>query len=337
MNTWTGNLRESVDLFLQELVDLHKQYDTDSDSFSSMAKQCMDSVHDFYQKDLPVASLLDSSHLVARYVGSSELHPTFFLMSKLCGNLDKSIRGIAQSIFHMRASSTEKVKWPTELMPNLSGIVPGSLVIGVRIGTGHESDEGQSDMFADELKLMAADVEHALDGVATIGKHLAGGVVSESFREEYEDPATRDTILSAAAKIAPTGQLGGIREVVFQRSNDAIGERIPLTTDARKLLNRELNRQEKRAKPGVFSGVVRAVDLDSNRFVLRQVSEWGAIRCIHQPRGGGTGIFLSELLNATVEVSGVYESAPGKVAPRLMRVDSVDVITPAAQQNELEI
>lgn len=43
------------------------------------------------------------------------------------------------------------------------------------------------------------------------------------------------------------------------------------------------------------------------------------------------------MLNASIKVSGAYESAPGNDAPRLMHVHEIDIITPAAEQNELDL
>ncbi len=336
MTSWVSNLQGNVDLFLTELVHLHEKHASDSKLFASLASHYMEAVHNLYQADLPAADLLDSSHLVAHYSGSTELQPTFTLMSSLCGGLDKCIRGLAESIYHMRSSNSEKVKWPKQLVPNLTGIVPGSLTIGVRIGGESSAEDGQQDMFADELKLMAHDVERALDGVATIGRHLSDGVISDEFRQEYEDPAIRDTILSAAKKVAPTGRFGGISEVAFQRRSDASRETISLTKRERGVLNRELNREERQAKHGKFTGIVRAIDLDTNRFVLRQVEGWGAVRCVHRPADSNSS-GLNTLLNATVSVSGVYQTAPGKNAPRLMNVHAVNVINSPSQQSELEL
>ena len=333
MTTWTENLKDTVDIFLNGLVDLHKEHDPESSLYASLAQSYKDEIHKLYKEDLVVASLLDSSHLVAQYSSDFELNPTFSLVSSLCSNLHGAITKIAESIFHLRSASAEKINWPKELTPNLSGMVPGSMVLGVRIGTG---EPPKQDMFPDDLQIMVDDVESALDGVAAIGQHLDGGALSQEFQDKYQDPATRDIILAAASKLAPSSR-GAVQEVVFRKKNDQNLEPIPLTRDSRKVLRQELSRPEKKAKEGAFSGLVRAVDLDSNRFTLRRVSEWGSIRCVHRTRPERQPPELRRILNATVRVSGVYESAPGDYAPRLMHVDEIDIITPAAEQNELEL
>ncbi len=333
MTTWTQNLEETVDFFLDGLVDLHREHDPDSAFYASLANSYKKEIHKLYREDLAVANLLDTSHLVAHYSSESELNPTFSLVSNLCGNLHGAITNIAESIFHLRSASAEKVKWPTELTPQLSGMVPGSLVLGVRIGTGEII---QQDLFADELQLMVDDVESALDGVSRISEHLQGGELSPSFKNEYQDPATRDIILAAAAKLSPTSQ-GVIQRVFFQRRNDTSQSQIPLTKGSRKILRHELRRPEKQAKQGSFSGLVRAIDLDANRFVLRRVSEWGSIRCVFRPSSERKAATLGNMLNASVKVSGAYESVPGNDAPRLMHVHEIDIITPAAEQNELDL
>ncbi len=332
MTTWTENLEETVDIFLNGLVDLHREHDPDSEFYASLTNSYKQEIHKLYREDLAVASLLDTSHLVAHYSSEMDLNPTFSLVSGLCGNLHGAITNIAESIFHLRSASTEKVKWPKELTPQLSGVVPGSLILGVRIGTGEIT---RPDMFADDLQLMVDDVESALNGVAGISEHLEGGQLSSRFKDEYQDPATRDIILAAATKLSPTSR-GLVQRVVFQRKSDGDQKHVPLTKESRRVLRQELHRPEKKAKEGRFSGLVRAIDLDANRFTLRRVSEWGSIRCIYRPSSERKAGALRGVLNATVKVSGVYESAPGKDAPRLMHVREIDIITPAAEQNELD-
>ncbi len=333
MTTWTQNLEETVDIFLNGLADLHREHDPDSTFYASLANSYKKEIHKLYREDLAVASLLDTSHLVAHYSSELDLNPTFSLVSSLCGHLHGAITNIAESFFHLRSASTEKVKWPKELTPQLSGMVPGNLALGVRIGTG---EIAQHDLFADELQLMVDDVESALDGVAKIGELLQNGELSPRFKDEYQDPATRDIILAAAANLSPSSR-GLVQQVVFQQKNNASQNQAPLTRESGKVLRQELRRPEKTAKKGAFSGLVRAVDLDTRRFTLRKVSEWGSIRCIFRTPSEQRAAALEGILNASVKVSGAYETAPGKDTPRLMHVHEIDIITPAAEQNELDL
>ena len=333
MVTWVEDLKEKVDNFHTGLLELHKKYEPDSELFRSIAEGYMESVHELYRQDYLLAQTLDSSRLIARYSGTAELHPTFSLVSHVCKSLHGSIRAMAETIFQMRAESIERISWPEELRPNLSGIVLGDLAVGVRIGPRSEGQLDTTDMFSNELCLMTKDVERALDGVADISKHLTSDGLSQEFKDRFPDPARRDTIVSAASKLAPTGKRG-IREVRFHKRGDTEPNPVPLNQASRATLNKELRRPNSTASEGEFSGVVRAIDLDARRCVIRHVDKWGSVRCAYNP--STLGVAQRDLLNSTVKVEGLYESAPGEDAPRLLYVNSLEVIAPAGRQDELE-
>jgi hypothetical protein len=155
--------------------------------------------------------------------------------------------------------------------------------------------------------------------------------VDDAIREEFPDPAIRDTVMVAASRLAPTGRRG-IDSVVFYGPEPQAVEPRPLTSRSRKVLELELARPVKVKSSGIFEGTVREIDLDARRFEIRGVSGAGAIRCVYDNRWDK---LVREILDSRVTVSGSYETV-GNQIPRLIQLGSIERVKPPPQQEKID-
>ena len=274
-----------------------------------------------YGDEYLFAQLVDESDLVARFEGPAVAAkvPTISVVTSTCSALRKQIRHVAMSIAGLEAD--KRLTWPAELDPRLSGMAPGSLVVGVSV----QADE--SDALAGQATLpdvsgpVLEAVRNAVKSIAVVTQHVHDEGIDEGIDEDCPDPAVRDTVVVAACELAPTGKKGIDRLSLY--GQDAPGRAaVPLTPRSRKVLKGEVRRPVRVTGSGSFKGVVRAIDLDARRFEIRSVDDIGAIRCIY---GSDRDALAKEILDKVVVVAGEYE-AQADQRPRLIQVSSMEVV-----------
>ena len=143
-----------------------------------------------------------------------------------------------------------------------------------------------------------------------------------SFREEFPDPAVRDTVLVAARRLAPTGRRG-IDAVSFFSVEENDANPATLTSKSRAVIATALSAPFQLPGTGAFVGVLREIDLDARRFVIRGVNDIGSIRCAYTERHDE---IVRKALDARVRVSGGYESLVNG-RPRLIAVEGLELMT----------
>ena len=283
-----------------------------------------------YQDEYPFARLVDYSDLVARFEGPAvdAPAPPIAIVASTCSTLRKQIRRVTTSI--MGLATDDRLHWPTELDPQLAGMVPGSLVVGVRVyARMTDEPEGQSATLDVSDPVLEA-VRDAVKRIATITRHVHDDGIDEGINEDCPDPAVRDTVVVAASELAPTGRRG--IERLWLYGPDATGrEATPLTPRSRSVLKREVRSPVHATGRASFRGTVRAIDLDARRFEIRNVDGVGAIRCVYGP---AQDALAKAMLDAEVLVAGEYETQPDE-RPRLIQVSSLDVLE-APQQLSLD-
>ena len=143
MITWMDEVRRKVQAIQEEIAVLHAICEPESELFVEMRNSYIETVHKIYCDDFALAHLLDTSQLVAHFTGPS-VRPTASLVGTVCRDLNKYILGIANSLFGLHDDADKAIRWPDELLPRISGIVPESLILGVKIGTSITN--GQSNL-----------------------------------------------------------------------------------------------------------------------------------------------------------------------------------------------
>jgi len=153
----------------------------------------------------------------------------------------------------------------------------------------------------------------------------------EALKGEVPDPGVRDTILGAAAKLAPTGKRG--IESVELAVPERLGQQRVMTPKMRTTIRQAMVKPVKRRETGEFTGVVRELDLDLQRFELRRMSGVPFLRCAY---ADVTELKAMSLMNATVRVSGPVEYGVDG-SPRLLQVEALEVIQAAPDQLPIDL
>ena len=292
-------------------------------SLDGVDRPYFDLLNQLYREEFPLAHLIDSSDLVARFEGASisERSTPAKLVTSVMLRLQNQIRNIAKAIAGLNSDQ----RWPDSLDPLLTGVAKGSLVIGISIPSNRdeEFDEGrQRELPALPDPVLDA-VREAVGRVAVVSRYVRADRVDDSIEEEVSDPAVRDMILVAASKLAPTPQSQVDRLMLFE-PDVSDKEVIPLTAESRKVLRKAVTRPVKVRDSATFTGTVRAIDLDARRLEIRHVKEidGGSIRCIYPKARIGSE---SEILDREVRVYGNYEQQTDGT-PRLMEAVKLDVV-----------
>lgn len=281
----------------------------------------LDLLDQLYRDECLFAQLVDESDLVARFEGPAVAAkiPTISVVTSTCSALRKQIRQVAMSIAGLEAS--ERLTWPAELDPRLSGMAPGSLVVGVSVQADESDSQKGQGTLPDVSRPVLDAVRNAVKSIAIVTQHVHDEGIDEGINEDCPDPAVRDTVMVAACELAPTGKRGIDRLSLY--GQDAPGRAaVPLTPRSRRVLKGEVRKPVRVTGSGSFKGVVRAIDLDARRFEIRSVDDVGAIRCIY---GSGRDALAKEILDKAVVVAGDYE-AQADQRPRLIQVSSMEVV-----------
>jgi len=284
-----------------------------------------------YEEEFPFARMADSSDLIARFHGPSvDLEqPPVTIVTHVFTELRDQIRGIAKSIVGL--TSDHRLRWPSELDPQLAGLARGSLLVGIKVPKPSDETQTGQVLLPEVSEQVFNSVRSAVRSLSVVARHVGADSVDDAIREDFPDPAIRDTVMVAASRLAPTGRRG-IDSVVFYGSEPEPVEPRPLTSRSRTVLARALARPVKVKSSGIFEGTVREIDLDARRFEIRGVTGAGAIRCVYENRWDR---LVREILDARVTVSGSYETA-GNQVPRLIQVGSIELVKPAPQQEKLD-
>ena len=340
MSGWVKALEAKARIIHGQLAEARKlavEAGLDPDEVS---QPYLDLINDLYRDECQFAQLVDDADLIVRYSGPAiSLGPTMSMFTSVCRDLRSQIQGVAKAIFGLsidesRASASRpRLRWPSELDPLLSGLAHGSLVVGVRIQSPEQDARVRQPALAGVSDSIVESVRMAVKNIATVSRHVGdSGIDEDAIQAELPDPAIRDTVLVAAAKLAPTGRKQ-YKSVTFYSKDDTGVPAKELTPSSRRVLNRVIARPVRASRAGSFEGVIREVDLDARRFEIRRVANAGAIRCMYQSQEHE---MVRHSLDARVRVTGQYETMAGQ-QPRLVAVSSLEVLEQPAQQSEMPV
>lgn len=331
MSEWTEAVEAKARIIHGQLAAACVLAERNGASPDDIAQPYLELLRSLYRDEFAFAQLVDTSDLVARFVGPavSGSDPTVTTVTGVFNTLRNQIRQIAKSIVGL--SSDERVAWPSDLDPHLSGMTHGSLVVGISIHSPDEDVEKGQTAIPGVSQEVFESVRGAVRSIATVAHHVHGDRVDEpAIESSFPDPAVRDTVMVAASKLAPTGRKG-IEGVAFYGSEETGVEAPLLTARSRKMLNQALGRPIRVTGQGSFEGVVRAIDLDARRFHIREVEHIGGLRCMYGP---GEHETAKTALDRRVRVSGNYEVTENQ-KPRLIAVTSIEVLDDPARQFDM--
>ena len=333
MSQWTDAVEAKARIIHGQLAAACVIAERNGASADDIAQPYLELLRSLYRDEFAFAQLVDTSDLVARFVGPavSGSDPTVTTVTGVFTTLRNQIRQIAKSIVGL--SSDEKVAWPSDLDPHLSGLTHGSLVVGISIHSPEEDmEKGQAAIPGVSQEIFES-VRGAVRSIATVAHHVRGNRVDEpGIESSFPDPAVRDTVMVAASKLAPTGRKG-IEGVAFYGPEETRVEAPLLTARSRKMLNQALGSPIRVTGQGSFEGVVRAIDLDARRFHIREVEHIGGLRCMYGP---GEHETAKTALDRRVRVSGNYEVTENQ-KPRLIAVTSIQLLDDPARQGNLDL
>ena len=338
MGQWTAALEAKAKILHGQLVEagrLAKEAGLDPDQ---VAQPYFDLINDLYRDEWQFAQIVDTADLIVRYGGRAmSSGPTMSTFTSVCRDLRTQIQRVAKAIVGLTAegntaSPQPPIRWPNELDPLLSGLALGSLVVGVRIQSPEDAPQADQQVLPGISKSVVESVRMAVRSIAAVSRHVYDSRIDEdAIHAELPDPAIRDTVLVAAAKLAPTAKRQ-YESVAFYSKDETAAPANALTPSSRRVLARAIARPVRASVVGAFEGVIREVDLDAKRFEIRRMATTGAIRCMY--RSSEQHELIRHSLDARVRVSGKYETMANR-QPRLIAVSSLEVLERPSRQNEM--
>lgn len=330
MSSWTDSVESKAAIIHSQIAAARVLAEKHGGRVDEVSARYFALLRTLYEDEFPFARMADASDLVARFQGPSvDLEqPPVTIVSYVFRELRDQIRSIAKSIAGL--TSDHRLRWPSELDPQLAGLARGSLLVGLKVPRPTDENQTGQILLPEVSEQVFNSVRSAVRSLSVIAKYVREDSVDDAIREEFPDPAIRDTVMVAASRLAPTGKRG-INSVVFYGSEPEQEEPRPLTSRSRKVLTQALARPVKVKGSGAFEGTVREIDLDARRFEIRGVAGAGAIRCVYENRWDG---LVRKVLDARITVTGSYETE-GNQVPRLIQVGSIELIKPAPQQGNI--
>ena len=272
-----------------------------------------------YLTEGALAEIQDHSDIVVRAQGPAVVSsPLLVDVNWLFSNVQQQFKGLVTASFSGKAQNADILAARIPVL--LTGIAPGSFYAGFRI---QPTDDGvPDDFFGEESKEeVMSNARTALDSLTIVPEYVTDTEVDPGIFERLPDPALRDASLMAAFRLSPTGQRG-IHTLQFSRPNSNAK---PAELDPRdRVVLRETVVKKpmlKGTRTGSFVGMLRGVDLDKTRVMLREVDGIGSLRCAFNISEESA----RKLLGRRVIVKGRYEeNRSGK--PSMLIADSIEDI-----------
>lgn len=313
--SWTDNADHALRMLLENMVAeglLAKQVGLDA-----VPAQIVGASHqmllDVIQTSLPLARIMDTSDLVLHAEGPSvkDAAPKLAAFNWLTNTAERTIRRMSGSLFDLSCRDAKQLAQALDL--RLTGLARGSLYAGFLI------EAPAADLIDPEDEPVIRSVREALRQLPEISQFIQDEQINPEINEFMEDPALRDTAMTALYRLAPNGRVG-----IHTIDIATPGRRSAKLSQRERIVLKDALNSPKGGdrRPGSFAGEVREIDLDARRFHLRGVSGIGNLRCAIGNIGKTEA---KNLIGEYVRVEGDYESnREGK--PRLMMVHSFEML-----------
>lgn len=283
-------------------------------------------VDELYTQDLPLARILDEADLVVGAEGKEIRHEHIPVdtVVMLLTRTKKRVLSVARAVGELGN------RIPAEVQPSLYGFAPGSVYIGF---SAPEAPEGT--LFQEDAPYFVA-VRQALRAIGIVSQLVASGAPDETIAREVADPSVRDAAMEAVHDLAPSGRTA-IEHILIGGKATTGSSTVPvarLAPDDRKRLSEDRDKPITATRQLTFTGTIREMDLDKQRFYLRQVDQLEGNRSIRGVYERGQLERARELLDRRVRVTGDVESDSAD-RPRLLFVKSVTVLEGSSQPRVL--
>lgn len=270
-----------------------------------------------YLEEGALAALQEDADILVRAQGPAVLRdPVLTDINWLFSSVQQQFKGLVAASFFGKTARPEILA--EQLPVCLTGIAPGSFYAGFRIGSRSTPDEHDLAGVATHNEIVG-EAKEALTGLTIVPGLVKDEEIDQRIYDEIPDPAIRDASLMAAFHLSPTGKRG-IHTLEFSVPNSSSR---PAELDVRhRVVLRETVVKKpilRTTKRGSFIGIMRGVDLDKTRVMLREVEGIGTLRCALQ-----LNIETAKaLLGQRVMVSGAFEeNRSGK--PGMLAVDRIE-------------
>ena len=332
MENWTDVLESKASIILDQIVAVRLYTEKYGEDTSWNEKRYFKLLHSLYEEEFVFANLADSSDLLIHLYGPavSKNDPTVSIVADIFTNIRNQIRGISKSI--IGPDNIENIHWSSNFDARLTGLAPGSLVVGIVAPSAEQEDESGQTSLPDASDHILESVQAAVGSLTTAAECIKEDSIDEEIFNIFPDPVVRDTVMLATSRLAPTGK-NGIDRILLDELDKEPRKSANLTPQSRRVLNKYLSRPVRESETGSFKGVVREIDLDARRFEIRKVEEAGTIRCIYDPAKYQD---IRKILDAEIKVSGSYETGKDQ-QPRLMSADEIKIIHTADEQSHLHL
>jgi len=280
-------------------------------------------LNEIYTDDFQLAVLMDKSDLMFHAQGDAAHHnsPDLSAINWLTSKAQSCFRSISHSYLSKYLEEKESKTISKNVHFRFNGYAPGSIYLGFSVEPIHS--HGQ--LFdSNDAEDPTSNIRDLITNLSNIPKYIINGKVDKrAILEIIDDPAMRDTALRASYQLSPNGK-NGIDELSIANHNRDTG-----------LFTQVTKRQFKEAiedplssvsQFGSFEGEIRQIDLDKNRFELRNVPTIGTIRCLLPDSVDGT-----KVIGEYCKVSGEYETNKNG-RPSLLVVSDIIVKTPLQQE-----
>jgi hypothetical protein len=224
-------------------------------------RSLLESVH---MDDLQLAKLLDEADLVVHVKGPAADAPTpkLTLLTKLMGEFRDAVGDVARLV-----AGVNTHRLPTELELSFAGLARGSLFLAFRVQPAATGDASS--------QALTHAAERAVERILS-----AAPAIAEEKKEllrAIDDPAERDAVIGVVHKLSPSGMIGVHELELFGRSApNSVALTVETRRTARSILSKPLERLPETIE---LIGTVREVDIDQQRFELRNVDGRPDVRC----------------------------------------------------------
>ncbi len=283
-----------------------------------------------YEEEAGLARTVDESDLVAWLRGPAveTETPRIALVSNALVDLRTQITRMTKAVLGID-NNVRFQQGDFDLA--MSGIAHGSLVVGVKVM--HPSDTARDRALWGEEESKVYDCARTvIRRLASISRHIDDSAVSDSIREDIDDPIERDSLLVATYNLAPSGRRGVDEVQLLSGGEDSGTPSRALTPHDRAVLKESITRPVKSQRFATLRGVVRAIDLDAGRFEIRLQDAGWRVRC-HAPHMQHA--MWQKMLDGTIEIYGRTEYYGSM--PRLMDVEEVKSFQPVPLNGNLAI
>ncbi len=303
---WLTATRDRIRAVQDSLLEAAK-WAAESQANPSMTEMLLQQYRELldslYERDLPLAKLVEESDLLLHVHGSAASGPSprVSVLTRILTQTRDQVTRLAKQL-----GGVTTLRVPAALDMALVGVAGGSLFVG--FSAVDATEEGEM-------------TRHAIEAIADAGALIAGDATASELARSMPDPGARDMAVGAVRQLSPSGQLG-ISEI------ELLGRRVrrstSLTTDTRRHARVLMSQPAAPiAQHRSFVGTVREVDLDASRFEIRNVEgHIEDIRCAHELEEAQVKL----LVDQRVRVSGAPEFGANGVV-RLLWVNEVELLT----------